>query len=482
IKAIDPSAVVISNSVCTGDNYLRKLLELDMLKYCDIVAIHTYNYGNAGANRLPEKWYERMLGVDKMLREFSGGKEVPLFITEMGWPTHIEGSGSTQTDSADFLARLFILAKTLPFLKGIWWYDFRDDGWDFKYNENNFGMVRPDLTPKKSYYVLKDLAPLIKDTTFSERIDAGDPNIWILKFKSPEKKDIIAVWSAYTDNDWAITLKADTEIKSEFSMLCPGEGDIKRLFMQKKGNDIDKKSFSFIVRTRPYLLNGDLSGINSASVKKIDFPETMRPKNRVVVVPEKIGRATPLSEKTSQIYNFGDDKYYRVISENRKGKDDLDASFSIKWEPSFIHVFVTVRDDIFSQTFSGEDTWKGDGIQLAFQPFRDGLANPDEHSDFDIALTENGPIVYGRLASRMSDITNEVEINIDKVNKETSYHIKFPIEIIGLSSPLKSDTILGFSLLVNDNDGKGRKGYLHWGDGIGHGKDPSLYNWITLEK
>jgi hypothetical protein len=39
---------------------------------------------------------------------------------------------------------------------------------------------------------------------------------------------------------------------------------------------------------------------------------------------------------------------------------------------------------------------------------------------------------------------------------------------------------MGFSLLVNDDDGAGRKGYLHWGDGIGRDKDAFQYGWIQL--
>ena len=37
---------------------------------------------------------------------------------------------------------------------------------------------------------------------------------------------------------------------------------------------------------------------------------------------------------------------------------------------------------------------------------------------------------------------------------------------------LKPGDNLRFSLLVNDNNGQTRVGYLHWGDGIGDSKDP----------
>ncbi len=486
IKKIDPSAVVISNSVCTGDAYLKSLLELDMLKFCDVVGLHTYNYSHVGTDGAPEKWYERMQGVDKMLREFSGGKEVPLFITEMGWPTHVDNSGSSQTRSADFLARLYILAKTMPFIKGIWWYDFQDDGWNPKDNESNFGTVRGDLTPKKSYYVLKDLAPVIKQAVFTGRIDVGDPKIWLMKFKAPDGQTIIAAWSTYTDDDWSITLKTDSEIKSKFSMACLGEGFTERSFMMKDWladkKTVSNDTFRLTVRERPYLLKGDLASVSSAKVERRVFQESMRPKNRVVVVPEKIGTAASVSsKKTPEVYSFGEDRSYRAVMDPRKGKDDIDASFSMKWDESAIHLLINVSDDTFTQEFSGEETWKGDGLQIAFQPFSKGTADAEEHTDLDVALTKNGPVVYKRPASLPSALTNEIQAKITQNGKKTVYDLTIPVKAVNLP-PLKAGTIFGFSVLVNDNDGKGRKGYLHWGDGIGHSKDPSLYNWITLEE
>ena len=39
---------------------------------------------------------------------------------------------------------------------------------------------------------------------------------------------------------------------------------------------------------------------------------------------------------------------------------------------------------------------------------------------------------------------------------------------------------LGFALLVNNNDGPGRVGWLEWGGGIGANKNPTEYNELVL--
>ena len=61
------------------------------------------------------------------------------------------------------LAEMFLLARTMNFIKGIWWYDFRDDGWDTSNKENDFGLVDPNLKPKPAFAALEAVAPVVRD-------------------------------------------------------------------------------------------------------------------------------------------------------------------------------------------------------------------------------------------------------------------------------------------------------------------------------
>ena len=47
---------------------------------------------------------------------------------------------------------------------------------------------------------------------------------------------------------------------------------------------------------------------------------------------------------------------------------------------------------------------------------------------------------------------------------------------------MKGGENFGFSLIVNDNDGSGRKGYLEYTSGIGNGKNTALFGRIYLKK
>ncbi len=276
LKAIDPSIEVLSTSICTGDAFLEKCLKLGMLNHCDAVSLHTYIYNNSGQT-LEANWYDRMQGVDKMLRDANGGKQVPLYATEIGWPTHVASNGYSEEEAADSMARLYLLAISLDYIKGLWWYDFRDDGWEPSEVEQNFGMVRNDLTPKRSYFVYSDLTRYLKNATWVERLDVNDPRIWVMKYKRDDGKIVLAAWSESADVDSQITF-TNTESADPVVSACHlGYGSLQRTFQRKEGSV--STTFSLTLKdARPWVLEGDLDKVGVASITKHDFPESQRAK------------------------------------------------------------------------------------------------------------------------------------------------------------------------------------------------------------
>jgi hypothetical protein len=202
IKKIDPTITVLGGCPTSGGirkGWLDRFLASDVLGSLDAVSIHTYNYSEPGRGRTPEAWAEFVAAAAASVHAAKGGKNVPLYVTEMGWPTHTGKAGTTPEQSAAYLARLFLLARTLPSLKGVWWYDFQDDGWKADDRENNFGTVRPDFTPKPSYYALKTIARLAAQAEFVARLETSSPDLWALKFRLPDGTDTLALWSEAPD-------------------------------------------------------------------------------------------------------------------------------------------------------------------------------------------------------------------------------------------------------------------------------------------
>lgn len=64
----------------------------------------------------------------------------------------------------------------------------------------------------------------------------------------------------------------------------------------------------------------------------------------------------------------------------------------------------------------------------------------------------------------------QVQFEIHRRGTQTIYEMAFPLSVLRVEG--KPGTRPGFSLLVNENDGEAREGYLGWSDGIGGGRDP----------
>ena len=211
LKTLDPQITVIGGAPTPGgvrNGWLEQVVKLGLLQHCDLLSIHSYNYSARGDQRTPEAWHTWMSEVQQMLRKYNQGQDVPLLVTEMGWPTHVgKPHGTVPELSASYLGRLYLLGRTLPYLRGIWWYDYQDDGWNSEYNEDNFGIVRPDLTPKPAYYVMADVAALVVRGEYLGQVESSDANLWALRFRI-DGEDVWAVWSA-DDQPRQILLETD---------------------------------------------------------------------------------------------------------------------------------------------------------------------------------------------------------------------------------------------------------------------------------
>jgi len=270
IKAIDPGVIVMAGGSTSGGvkkGWLEGIVKLGALDFCDAISIHSYNYSEKFPDRGPEACSAWMTSVQQMLRKYIEGKDVPFYVTEMGWPTHVTRGGADPQLSASYLARLYLLARTSPSFKGIWWYDFQDDGWNPQYNEDNFGLVRPDLTPKPSYDVIADVAPVVEKGRFVDRLTTSDPNLWVLQFKTGSE-DCWALWSA-DDTDRQVILQTDfpdrsVTIQQAGHDAYPAQWGFRE--WTDRGGPLAANRLSRVVGPRPVLIAGDLSGVLVAEV------------------------------------------------------------------------------------------------------------------------------------------------------------------------------------------------------------------------
>jgi hypothetical protein len=152
------------------------------------------------------------------------------------------------------------------------------------------------------------------------------------------------------------------------------------------------------------------------------------------------------------------------------GASDLSGTMTVTHDASYVTVSATITDDIQTPGPDAANLYTGDSIQFGFES---GLpAAGGSTAEFGAALLASGPVVYRYSGAQGVLTSGVVTITRNETAKTTTYVVKIPYADAGITS---SDSFFGYSFLVNDNDGAGRKGFLEWGSGIGSSKDPSKY-------
>ena len=186
----------------------------------------------------------------------------------------------------------------------------------------------------------------------------------------------------------------------------------------------------------------------------------------------------------------------RIEGRGADGKKDS-AEIALHHSAKGLWIKVAVDDAVHSQDNAVDFLWRGDSLQIAFDTapgyayeYDEGIMQTRKKvSDIVVALGPDGPEFYrnrtyserflptGRIApERMPGST------ISRVGGKTVYDLLVPWSEFGLSpEEAKPGLRLGFSLLVNDHDGKGtERTYYGLFGGIADASGHNDYGYFTL--
>lgn len=158
------------------------------------------------------------------------------------------------------------------------------------------------------------------------------------------------------------------------------------------------------------------------------------------------------------------------------GAGDLSGTIRLNWDDDYLYVTAEAIDDTFHQT-ENVNFWMGDSLQFALSPGMPATGSP--MYEYGAALTPQGVKVTRTRApagETTGTVTGAAAIVRNETAKTTTYEIALPWSAQQLLT--HSGNVFSFSLLVNDNDGSGRKGWYEWGGGVGSGKDPGKFKAV----
>ena len=182
IKEVDSEIRVIACSTAGVDLKFIDMCIAKGMAYDDI-SIHTYR-------AVPE---ERTFLAD-LAAVTNRAHGNPTWITEMGWPTGSDHGTVSEREQAGKYARAYMTAAGSGTIHSIYGYNFVDDGFNVLERENNFGILRRDLTPKPAYRALAKVCRTFGSGTPSlESVKLSGCEAWIFRMGGRS-----AVWATGT--------------------------------------------------------------------------------------------------------------------------------------------------------------------------------------------------------------------------------------------------------------------------------------------
>lgn len=218
-KTGNPDCVVVGMATSGIPlDFIEAVLKDGGAKSMDILSVHPYRYPTS-----PEKGN---LSADirklRSLMDDRGAKGKPIWVTEIGWPTHVGETGVTPDRQAAMLVRAYLEALAAG-VETVFWYWFGNDGPDAAYNEHHFGIRFADGSPKPAYKAYKSMTQNLDGTKFSRAVWV-DQKARAYIF-ARDKAEIGVFWA--TDGVQNITLHTGDE-----DLIIKGLGDGRATLLQ----------------------------------------------------------------------------------------------------------------------------------------------------------------------------------------------------------------------------------------------------------
>ena len=146
------------------------------------------------------------------------------------------------------------------------------------------------------------------------------------------------------------------------------------------------------------------------------------------------------------------------------GSDDLTAVWQLAWDNGNLYVAVTVTDDVHVQTASGNQIFRGDGVDIQFDTARDAdFGNGLSPDDFQITLSPgdfagNGPTAFryqGTADGAILDAPGGHTVTVAAQQTGTGYTLEAAIPWSNLNLTPSQNLTIGLALNANDNDTPG---------------------------
>ncbi len=525
VKAANPDAIVMNGGIALmtpspGKETIQRDIMASVGTGCDWYAVH-------GHGPFPE-YVNTVAKVLELRREFD---------SRAVWhsnETAMSAAGGMEKEQAETLFKKLLYAWKNG-AAGYNWYDLVNDGYDPFNHEHNFGLLTRDYMPKPAYFVYNMLA-----RRYGLAVRAGelaeDGPFYSAIFRAPDAL-LLPLWRESGGSSPVILLSTDArsaevidlmdnaeplELREGLLILPVGTEPLTLRLAGATRVELAGTLLTysgFVLPGRHAELSLKLRNLFEESGEfKLNFGEAgrtlrlepgesaevkMRSPATENAAPELTwnfagtpGRLSPVlpaavpvpagaesgpdirlnhSRQRVELYPNDPNRLFMTW----RGPEDLSAAASLSFSAGTLTVEVEVTDDIHSQPCMGTDLYNGDGIQL-------GVAAPGSENGnallFGAALGDSGKVmthIWKRPAGIVAAGSETIRAEVTRSGRTTRYRIGIPFSMTGMEEAAFRCGFL-FNLLVNDNDGHGRKGWLELAPGIGMGLEARKFPLFVM--
>ena len=178
-----------------------------------------------------------------------------------------------------------------------------------------------------------------------------------------------------------------------------------------------------------------------------------------------------------QVFSFGKESTW-------EGEADLSSVWRCAWDAENLYLAVDVMDDVHRVQFADSGIWNQDGLQFLFDPTRTETEKAGKY-DYSLSAGTKGPQAWCHLSAHSSVNEGEAPFKVASTPLPGSaggkrYEVAIPWTCLAPFKP-ESGANLGMTMILNEDDGNGRIGFMGWFSGA-HSKQLDLVGDVVLEK
>ena len=283
----------------------------------------------------------------------------------------------------------------------------------------------------------------------------GQDNSLAFVFRNPTAHDITA--------DIALAMPKSLDCpQSKQSVVIPPNAQKEMVFKIMASNDFGTSGIS-----TPITANASFGNIWKGELTVTANPVVM----------------LPVTDHQPQFVLKDRMQYVKLVAEAPElqhltwsGPDDLSANIWLELTQNDFILKAVVVDDVHVQPYTDDKLWQGDSIQFAL------CFGDIPYYEFGIARNQDGSpntAIYSAPQNRRPKL--HLTTLRDEATHTTTYVCTIPRRDLELT-PQRAQAGFLFNLIVNDNDGNTREGYLEIAPGIGREKNVRYFQLIKERK